>query len=325
MIQTYGLLLLGFVVLIKGADILIDGASALAKRLRIPELIIGLTIVAFGTSLPELVVNLFANSEGSTDLAIGNILGSNIANILLILGISAMIHPLVVHRVTVWREILFSFLAILILSILIADKWLNGSTNALLSRSDGVILISYFVMFLYYSFGSTRVHQTHLEKKQAKEEKEAALSLPNAFLLIALGITGLLFGGRWIVDSAISIALDLGLSESLVGLTIIAIGTSLPELAASTRAVYRHNIELAVGNAVGSNLFNILWVLGLNATMNPLPFSDNLLYDVSIAVGASLLLFLAMFVGGKRMLTRWQGFLFVLLYCAYIANIVRIG
>ncbi len=307
-------LILGLVLLIKGADFLVSGAVSIARRLHVSDLVIGLTVVAFGTSCPELFVNLLASIRGTTDIAIGNIIGSNIANILLILGVSALIHPLSVTRGTVWKGIPFSLLAVIVLGIASNDMLLNGTDKAeIISRGDGLVMLSFFIIFLYYSFSvATEVPglDTHTPAKQHR--------ISVALLMIAGGLTGLTLGGKWIVDGAAAIALQLGMSEVVVGLTIVAIGTSLPELATSIVAVRKKNVEIAVGNVVGSNIFNIFLVLGISAAVKPLPFPTGGNLDIIVVVFSSLLLFLFMFTGQRRAVDRWEGAIFVLMYAAYI-------
>ena len=310
-------LILGFVILIKGADFLVDGASSIAFRLKVPPLTIGLTVVAFGTSLPEFFVSLFASTAGNTDLAIGNILGSNIANILLILGISALIYPLAVTRGTVWKEIPCSLVVILILGITLNDQLINRHAVSMLSRSDGLILLIFFVMFLYYTFISAKNGQESMNESPPKEYSRAV-----SVIFILLGFAGLSVGGHLIVGSAIKLATRMGVSESFIGLTIVALGTSLPELATSAVAAAKKNSDIAVGNVVGSNIFNIAFVLGLSSTVTPLPFHllNNL--DIAVVILASFMLFLSMFTGKKHVIDRWEGSLFVLFYLGYIAFLI---
>ena len=307
-------LILGLVLLIKGADFLVSGAASIARRLHVSDLVIGLTVVAFGTSSPELFVNLLASFRGTTDIAIGNIIGSNIANILLILGVCALIHPLTVTKGTVWKGIPFSLLAVIVLGITSNDPLLNGTTGtAVISRSDGLVLLSFFIIFLYYSFSvATEVPglDTHTPTRQHR--------MLVALLLTVAGLAGLALGGKWIVDGAAAIALRLGMSEVVVGLTVVAIGTSLPELATSAVAVRKGNVEIAVGNVVGSNIFNVFLVLGISATVKPLPFPASGNLDIIVVVFSSLLLFLFMFTGQRRALDRWEGAVFVIMYATYI-------
>jgi len=310
-------LVVGFAFLIKGADFLVDGASSLAKKLGVSSLVIGLTVVSFGTSAPELIVNIFASIQGNTDIAIGNILGSNIANILLILGISAIIFPLVVNRGTVWKEIPLSLLAVIVLGVMANDILVDGGTSSALTRIDGIILISFFIIFLYYTYGISKAQST-----DKVETPVRVISPLMSIINIIVGLIGLTLGGKWIVDSAVSIASSLGVSQALIGLTVVAVGTSLPELATSAVAAFKKDVDIAVGNVVGSNIFNIFWILGISAVINPLPFSPLLIRDMWVVFLATFLLFAFMFIGKRRILERWQGAGFVLMYIGYIALII---
>ncbi|MFZ5364045.1 MAG: calcium/sodium antiporter [Patescibacteria group bacterium] len=316
---TYFLFAIGFVILIKGADWLVDGSSSLAKKFKIPVIVIGLTIVAFGTSAPELVVNLFASAQGQTEIAIGNVLGSNIANILLILGISAIIFPLSVKKNTTWKEIPLSLLAALVVGILANDMLIDGNENSAISRADGLILISFFIIFLAYIIGIAK--EGFFERKMEVKEFKTSRSV----IYILLGLIGLALGGKWIVDGAVEIATAFGVSQSLIGLTIIAIGTSLPELATSAVAAWKKNPDIAVGNVVGSNIFNLFWVLGVSSIIRPLPFRPEMTLDVAMVILASLALFAFIFIGKKQFLERWQGVFFVLTFIAYIIFLVIRG
>jgi len=315
-IVTFILLFIGFVFLIKGADLLVDGASSVAKKLGISALVIGLTIVAFGTSAPELIVNIFASIQGNTDIAIGNILGSNIANILLILGISAIIFPLAVKKGTVWKEIPLCLLAVIVTGLMVNDTLIDGGSFSGLTRIDGLILISFFVIFLYYTFGISKAES---ENEETIIKERSALK---SILMIVAGLAGLTIGGKWIVDSAVAIAESFGVSQAVIGLTIVAVGTSLPELVTSAVAAFKKNADIAIGNIVGSNIFNIFWILGVSAVINPLTFSPMLMRDVMATILATLLLFIFMFVGKKHILERWQGVCFILLYIIYVIIIV---
>ena len=311
------LLAVGFVVLIKGADWLVDGASSVARRFHISDLVIGLTVVAFGTSTPELFVNIAASLKGNTDIAVGNVLGSNISNIFLILGVSSIIYPLSVSKGTVWKELPFSLLAVIVLGFMVNDQLIDGVLPSALTRIDGLILLSFFVVFVYYSTGiATRIDG--METQVSGKQQTLSISV----LMIALGFAGLALGGKWIVDGAVYLAGRFGMSEALIGLTIVAVGTSLPELATSAMAAYKRNVEIAVGNVVGSNIFNILFVLGISAVVKPLPFKARSNPDIAVVILASSLLFLSMFTGKKRSLDRWEGFAFVALYAVYIAALV---
>ena len=314
---TYLLFIIGFIALIKGADLLVNGASAIAKKLKISDLVIGLTIVALGTSAPELFVNIFASLNGNADIAIGNILGSNICNILLILGISALIFPLKVTKGTVWKEIPMSLLAVLLIGVMANDYLIDKINLNELTRTDGISLIAFFIIFLYYTFG---IAKNETDTGSVSVEKN--FSLLKSGGLILLGLIGLVIGGQWIVNGAIVIANLFGVSQSLIGLTIVAIGTSLPELATSAVAAYKKNADIAVGNIVGSNIFNVFWILGLSSMIKPLPFQPKNNIDIGMTIFATFLLFLWMFVGKKRILERWQGLSFILLYFGYIIFLI---
>ena len=313
----YVLFIVGFVILIKGADLLVDGASAIAKRFKVSDLVIGLTVVAFGTSTPELFVNIMASLQGNTDIAIGNVVGSNIANVFLILGVSSIIYPLAVAKGTVWKEIPFSLLAAIVLFVVANDQLLDGSQVSDLTRIDGLVFLSFFIIFIYYTTSiAARIEglDEHVPAKQYGWLRSS--------LYIVLGLAGLTIGGKWIVDGAIALATTFGMSESLVGLTIVAVGTSLPELATSAMAAYKRNVEIAVGNVVGSNIFNIFFVLGISAIIKPLPFQMKNNRDIGMVIFSSLLLFLFMFTGKKRSLDRWEGLIFLLCYGVFVAYLV---
>ncbi len=314
---VYILFIIGFIFLVKGADFLVDGAAAIARQLHISDLAIGLTVVAFGTSLPELFVNVVASLKGNSAIAIGNVVGSNIANILLILGISALIFPLAVTRGTVWKEIPFSLLAALVLFITANDALLDGSGAPVLTRSDGLVYMGFFCIFIYYT-ASIATDINGLDDRRPTGQPVLIKSI--AFIL--LGLTGLVVGGKWIVDGAVALAAGFGMSESLIGLTIVAVGTSLPELATSVSAAFKRNADIAVGNVVGSNIFNVFFVLGISAAIKPLPFQPKNNLDVGLVVVASLLLFLFMFTGRRRSLDRWEGAIFVLLYASYTGYLI---
>lgn len=322
MFMTVILFVVGFIILVKGADMLVSGASSLATRLGVSALVVGLTIVAFGTSAPELIVNLLASLQGNTDIAIGNILGSNIVNILLILGICAVMYPLTVGKGTTWKEIPFALLAVVMLGCLALDQMLGGADLSVISMGDGMVLIGFFAVFLYYIFAISSAGDAAVV---SEADTVPVQSLSRSLILIMIGLAGLVIGGKWIVDGAIVFATALGVSESLIGLTIVAVGTSLPELATSVAAVYRRNIDIAVGNIVGSNIFNIFWILGISAVITPLPFSEQFTFDLLVTFGATLLLFLALFVGRKHTIERWQGVLFIVFYIAYVVYLIGRG
>jgi len=310
---TYGLLVLGFVLLIKGAGFLVDGASSLGRRYHVSDLVIGLTVVAFGTSSPELFVNIIASIKGNTGIAIGNVLGSNIANTFLILGVASISYPLSVTKGTVWKEIPFSLLAAILLGVMANDCLIDKGHFSVLTRIDGIVLLSFFVIFLYYSF--TIANQINgIEEHTPLKQYGPGRSI----FLVVLGLLGLAIGGEWIVKGAVHMALTLGISESMVGSTVVAIGTSLPELATSAVAARKKNAEIAVGNVVGSNIFNIFFVLGISSVIKPLPFEARNNVDIGVVILAGLLLFVCMFTGKKRSLDRWEGIVFLFLYVVYL-------
>ncbi len=320
---TYFLFIIGFITLIKGADLLVDGSSSVARRLGVSSMVIGLTIVAFGTSVPELVVNILASMEGSNEIAIGNVLGSNIANILLILGISAIFCPLIVKKDTVWKEIPFALLAVFVLALMSNDAFFDGASSSNLTKIDGLVLISFFVVFLYYIFGLVKRDSQETLPDSVANDTEYSFTRSSA--MIIFGIGGLVVGGKWIVDGAISFASGMGVSEALIGLTIVAIGTSLPELATSVVAARKKNVDIAVGNIVGSNIFNIFWILGLSSIIRPIPFPSNLTLDLFVVIAATLLLFITLFVGEKHTIARRDGIIFVLAYLTYIVYLIIRG
>jgi len=319
-VLTYLLFIIGFVLLIKGADFLVDGASAIARQFEISDLVIGLTVVAFGTSTPELFVNIIASAKGNTDIAIGNVLGSNIANVFFILGVSSLIYPLSVTKGTVWKEIPLSLLAAIVLGFMANDHLIDNSNFSSLTRIDGLIFLCFFTIFLYYSYSIAREIEG-MEQLVPVEQQ----TLTKSLFWVCAGLIGLTLGGKLIVDGAIVMAKKLGMSESLIGLTVVAVGTSLPELATSAVAAYRRNVEIAVGNIVGSNIFNVFFVLGMSSIIKPLPFQTRNNLDIGVVILSSLLLFLFMFTGKKRSLDRWEGAVFLVLYAAYIVFLIFTG
>jgi len=317
---SYILLAIGFILLFAGAGWLVDGASSLARRLHVSDLVIGLTVVAFGTSTPELFVNLSASLQGNAAIAIGNIVGSNIFNILVILGISAIIYPLAVTRGTVWKEIPLTLLAVILLVIMGNDQWIDHSGFSALTRIDGLIFISFFIIFIYYTFGIAKTMPGTIPQTPARQR-----GLYLSCFLVLLGLVCLCIGGNWVVHGAIVLAAKLGLSQSVIGLTLVAAGTSLSELATSTMAAYRKNAEIAVGNIVGSNIFNVFFILGTSSLIKPLPLAKTDNIDIGVAILASLLLFLAMFTGRRRLLDRWEGVIFLSVYVAYMIYLIHRG
>ena len=306
------ILIAGLAALVFGANILVDSASSLAKKLNIPNIVIGLTIVSFGTSSPELVVNVFASIQGDTQIAMGNVVGSNIFNVLCILGISALIYPLGVKSNTTWIEIPLSLLAAIILLTMANDRILEGSTFSGVTRTDGIVLLFFFLIFMVYNIQL-------IKKGNASDEMEIKeYSKTKAILLILAGLILLVAGGRGIVYSATEMARAYGISERIIALTIISIGTSLPELATSAVAAYKKNADIAIGNVVGSNIFNVFFILGLSATIHPVPLQTGTNVDLLVHLLSGLLLFLFIFTGKRHLVERWEGGLFLALYIAYL-------
>ncbi len=310
------LLIVGFVVLIFGAVKLVDAASSLAAKFGVPNMVIGLTIVAFGTSAPEMVVNIFAATSGNTEMVLGNVLGSNIFNVLGILGISAIIYPLSVKTNTTWIEIPLSLLAGICVFVVGADILLDNNPTNIISRSDAIMLLFFFLIFLVYNLMISKGAPVE------EEIKTEEYSTGKAVLFIVLGLAGLIIGGRLIVTSAVSIAEAIGLSERVIGLTVVSIGTSLPELATSIIAVRKRNVDIAIGNVVGSNIFNIFLILGVSGSIMPLTISGSSLFDILVNILAGFLLFIFIFTGKGRQLERWEGIVFVSLYVAYLVYLI---
>jgi len=311
------LILFGLAVLIGGAESMVRGASSLARKMNISPLVVGLTVVAFGTSAPELIVNIFSALNGSSDLAIGNVVGSNIANILLILGITAIIAPIAVKKSTTWKEIPFALLAAVLVFTMGNDLLFDGVGQNAITRTDGFSLIALFCIFMYYTVG--------IAKEEGGGDGIKIYPTPLSVLMVLLGIGFLFWGGKLLVDNAVILAKLAGMSEALIGLTVVAIGTSLPELATSIVAALRKQSDIAVGNIVGSNIFNVFWILGLTSSMLQLPFNPATNFDVVVAILATFALFSAMFIKKRHTLERWQGVLFVLAYLAYVAYLIYRG
>ena len=314
--MDYVLIIAGFILVIKGSDWLVDGASSLAKRLNISDLVIGLTVVAFGTSAPELAINIFASAKESTELAIGNVLGSNLFNILVILGIAAIIRPMTVHSNTVYKEIPLSLLAALMLGVVANDHLLDGSIDSVISRSDGLVLLGFFIIFLYYTY--------IISQQSSNTEGEFVQTSPlwKSIGFTTIGLAGLLLGGKILVDGAVGVARGWGVSESVIGLTILAIGSSLPELATSIVAARKGKSDIVIGNVVGSNIFNIFLVLGVSATIKPLPFQVSSNMDESMVVGITIILFFFIYNHKENQLVRAHGITFLILYAVYMTYLL---
>jgi len=304
---------LGFTSLIFGATWLVGGASSLAKKENISDLVIGLTIVAFGTSAPELVVNAVASYNGLSDIVFGNIIGSNNFNLFIILGIAGLIYPITVQSSTAWKEIPIS-LIVTILIVVLANDFLNDQT-AEISRIDGMILLVGFICFIFYVF---------IQLKQEKVEAIAYEEKSNYKIwgLVLFGIAGLIVGGKLVVDNSINVATELGVSQKIIGLTIIAAGTSLPELVTSIVAALKRNSNIAIGNVIGSNIFNILLILSVSSFVNPIKFNPNFNQDLLILIGGTIFLIIAMFTGKRKKLDRWEALILLIFYLIYTAFLI---
>lgn len=310
------LLITGFALLIKGADFMVLGSSSLARRFNISELVIGLTIVAMGTSMPEMVVSVIAAMKGQNDVAIGNVIGSNIFNLFLILGVAAMITPIVVQHSTIVKEIPYTIIAAFMLMLLANDHLYTENRANRIGFIDGLILLAFFAIFLYYVFRNMK------NDNQEMSSDKKTYGLWKSLFLILIGLGGLVFGGSLSVNNAVDIAHTLGISERIIGLTIVAAGTSLPELATSAVAAYRKNADIAVGNVVGSNIFNIFLVLATSALMKPLPYQLTFNTDITFLIGGTMLLLLLTYTGKKAVIERWQGTALVLLFIGYTIMLI---
>ncbi|MBR3646794.1 MAG: calcium/sodium antiporter [Paludibacteraceae bacterium] len=307
------MLVVGFVLLVKGADWLVDGASAIAKTFGISDLVIGLTVVAFGTSMPEFVVNMVSVAEGSTDLAITNILGSNIINTFVILGLTALVWPVVSQKRSRDFDIPMSIIAAVLVFAMVAIKSPFGEEEPGISRMGGIIL---FVLFAYFLYNTFRHAKDHPDEADAEEVK--TMSTGKAVTLVAVGLVGLVIGGELIVKSAVRIAQDCGVPEAIIGLTVVALGTSLPELATSVMAAFKHNSDIALGNVVGSNIFNIFMVLGTSSIVRPLPAYNGIVTDAWMAAIGSMLVWLFVKTNREREVKRWAGAILLVVYGVYL-------
>jgi cation:H+ antiporter len=309
------LLAVGFLPLVYGANLLVNNASSLAKKLNIPAIVIGLTIVGFGTSSPEMVVNIIASIEKSSDLVLGNIIGSNLINVFGILGISAIIYPIAVRNNTRWIEIPLSLLSAVVIIILANDHIIDKTSFSRISRIDGLILLLFFLIFIVYN---VRLAQSegYTGDLSIKEKP-----LTRSVLLMVGGLALLIAGGRIIVTSAVKVATILGMSERVIALTIVSIGTSLPELATSVVAAVRRNTDIAIGNVVGSNIYNVFLILGVSATIYPVSLPHLANIDMLVNILASLLLLIFVFTGKERKLGRCGGIVFVIIYISYLLSV----
>src|SRR5436190_1875152 len=322
------LLLVGFAVLIVGAEYLVKGSSSVAKKYGISNLAIGLTVVAFGTSMPELVVSLQAALTGKSDASFGNVIGSNNFNLLLILGVAGLIYPLAVQRNTIKYEVPLSLLAVGVLALLVNDNAIwgtapfteNGATyQGVLGAVDSIILLVFFAFFIFYIYRTMR-NTPDLEEGDPIKIYSTPLSMG----MMLGGLAALIFGGKIVVDNAIEIAHGYGLSEKFIGLTILAAGTSLPELATSCVAAYRKNTDIAIGNVVGSNIFNIFFILGTTGLVHPIPYNAALNFDLQVLAAATIMLMIFMFTLSSRKLDRWEAFLMLAAYIGYTIYLISI-
>jgi cation:H+ antiporter len=304
-------------LILLGANALTDGAAAVAKKFQISDLVIGLTIVAFGTSAPELVISVMSALGGSADMAIGNVVGSNVFNVLMIIGVTAMVLPIKVGEGILSKEIPLVILASFVLAFCANDLLLDGGSANVISRIDGLILLCFFLIFMRYTFAIARNGGEEVEGEKIKE-----MPIWKSVLFIVGGLAGLVFGGQFFVDGASGIASALGVSESTIGLTIVAGGTSLPELATSVTAALKKNSGMAIGNVIGSNLFNIFFVLGCSASISPLPMGGINNIDMLVLIGSALLFWLVGWFFKKRTITRVEGALLVVGYIAYTAFLI---
>ncbi|PID14986.1 sodium:proton exchanger [Sporosarcina sp. P34] len=314
--MSYILLIIGFILLIKGADYFVDGSSNIARLLQIPPILIGLTIVALGTSSPEATVSIIAAMGGNADVAVGNVVGSNIFNITIVVGIAAFLFPLKVQSETIRKEIPFTLLAGIVMLVLMSDMALQGFSSNILTRGDGIIFLLFLSIFMYY------VIELGLRSRQNSTFTQATENVKwgKNILITLVGLAAIIFGGDLVVDHATKIAYSLGMSEALVGLTIIAIGTSLPELVTSISAALKKESEIALGNIVGSNIFNILFVLGASSVITPIAVNDKVFSDVVIMLVLTLVLLLFARTGfkiGKR-----EGLMLAVTYVVYLVYVI---
>lgn len=315
MLHHFFLLALGIVLVNYGAKYLVSGASSVAKRFKVSDLAIGLTIVAFGTSAPELVVSVVAAKSGQADVAIGNVVGSNLVNICLILGFSAILAPLRIHSSTVWKEIPFSLMGIIVAFLVANDILIDNDAPSVISRSDGLVLLCFLFIYLYYMF------EMALENPVVDNSDSPQVAVWLAVAMVVGGVVALAIGGDVFVESAVEIARWLGVSEAVIGLTLVSIGTSVPELATSIVAARRGNADLVVGNVVGSNIFNVFMILGLSAVIAPLPLAGITATDFGTCVFATILLFVFC-LKKPRVIFRWKGIVFLLIYATYISYLL---
>lgn len=316
--MDYILLILGFVLLIKGADIFVDGASSIAKKIGIPPVVVGLTIVSLGTSTPELAVSIISSLNNNNDIAIGNVVGSNLFNSLMVLGITSMVLPLIIDKQKIKFDFLVNIGVSILLFFLTFDKFL-GKSESLISRFDGTILL--IICIAYTAYLVFKSIKTNVEPPN---EKDKNINIFVKISLMLLGILAIIFGGDFVVDSATNIAYKFGMSEKLVGLTIVAMGTSLPELVTSIVASLKGENDIALGNVLGSNIFNILLIIGLSSVISPIYVTSSLIADFAYLIAITLFIFALIFISKdtEKKLSRFEGIILVLLYIGYMVYII---
>ena len=319
---VYILFAIGFVLLIKGADWLVAGSASIAKKYKVSDIVIGLTIVSMGTSMPELIVNILASTSGSSDIAVGNMIGSNISNILLILGVAAIIYPLSIKNSTIYSEIPYSIIALLLVAFVANAALFQTVDLHIISRLDGALLMLFFALFMIYIIKLAKEGRADMLEEAPDEQ----LPMGKSTLYVILGMIGLFLGGKWVVDGAIEIARVFDMSEKLIGLTVVAIGTSLPELVTSAMAAYKKNTDIAIANVIGSNIFNLLWVLGISAIISPLTYDVAINTDIFILLLATCLIVFSLVSSKlKDKIGKPTGILFLICYVAYLAFVVMRG
>lgn len=311
------LVAVGLLLIVYGAEFLTKGSASLAREFNIPEIIIGLTIVSIGTSAPEFVVSVLSSIEGKGDVAIGNVVGSNIFNTFVILGITSIIAAIKIRRSNVKIEIPFVVFATLMLCILSLDKLLSGSSQSIITRIDGIILVSIFIIFISYTITTTIKHRSKQETMN-RVVLEKKYPIWNILLMIILGLAALLFGGNLFMNNAVSLATKFGISNHIIAITLMAGGTSLPELAASISAARKGSTQMAIGNVIGSNIFNSLFVVGVAAIINPLSLGNITAIDMGVLMLSSLMLFASIFYLGKLKIFYQDGIVFLLVYIGYM-------
>lgn len=313
------LLIVGLGLILAGANFLTDGSAALAQRFRVPEFIIGLTVVAVGTSTPELVVSVLSAIGGQSDVAIGNVVGSNIFNVFVILGVCALIRPVPLTAGNIRRDIPFGVLVSLLLLALAQDSLFCKTAADRIGRIDGAVMIGLYVALMWYTIRKTKRPETAAPTESSKAPMPGWLMS----VMIVGGLAGLVFGGEMFLRSATSIARSLGISESVIAITLVAGGTSLPELASSLVSLFKGKADMALGNVIGSNIANILLILGVSATINPLSMGGITVRDLLMVLLSSVVVFLAAFTFKRKAVDRWEGTLFVAIYIAYIWYLIR--